>query len=61
MNIALSIYQHTNVKLCNIKANNSYIAKHIKNEALSIIYIFTILKINLLKESVIKYCDYDNK
>ena len=59
--MALTIYQHTYVKLCNIKANNLYIAKHIKNEAFSIIYVFTILKINLLKESVIKYRDCGNK
>ena len=62
--IVLTMYQHTYVKLGNLgnnKTDDSYTAEHIKNWSFFIVYIFTILKINLLKENVIKYGDYDNK
>ena len=57
--MVLTTCQYTYVKLGNLgidKADDSYTTEHIKNWSSSYnIYIFTILKINLLKKSVIKY------
>ena len=47
--------------LGNNKTDDSYTAELIIIDVLPIVYIFAILKINLLKEIVIKYDDYVNK
>ena len=64
--MVLTTCQYTYVKLGNLginKADDSYTTEHIKNWSSSYniynIYIFTILKINLLKKSVIKYDVFD--
>ena len=64
--MVLTTCKHTNIKLGNLhnnKADDSYTAEHIKESELFpiYIYIFNILKINLLKEGIIKYGNYDNR
>lgn len=64
MSMVLNTCQHTHVNLGNAgsnKADDSYSDEHKKIGALPTMYISTILKINLLKESIIKHGDFDNR